>query len=288
MAKRGLGKGLSSLIPSIEQAGGGPWLEVVPIKEVLPNPHQPRRNIDSESFQELVSSVKEHGVIQPIVVRPKGLSYELIAGERRWRAALEAGLDAIPAIVRESSDVESLELALVENLQRENLNAVEEAMAYKELIEKFSLTQGELAAVIGKSRTVITNTLRLLHLPKEVRQLIEEGNLSSGHARALLSLEDEEKQINLANRIIQDSLSVRQTENTVRLLNFSGARAQQPKQLQPKAFRTIAKKLSKCLSTKVRVKMTHKKGKIEIDFRSLNDLERILQVLTEGASSEQD
>ncbi|MDO8886929.1 ParB/RepB/Spo0J family partition protein [Candidatus Oleimmundimicrobium sp.] len=286
MVRRGLGKGLNSLIPSGGQVEGGLRLEQISIKEIATNPYQPRKSIEQESFQGLVTSVKEHGVVQPIVVRPKGLSYELIAGERRWRAAQEAGLEVIPAIVKEASDAESLELALVENLQRENLNAMEEAMAYRELIDKFNLTQAELAAVVGKSRTVITNTLRLFQLPKEVRQLIEEGNLSSGHARTLLSLEDEKKQIDLANRIIQDGLSVRQTENMVRLLKFSGSHAQHPRQLQPKAFKTIAKKLSERLSTKVKVKMTHKKGKIEISFKSLDDLERICQALNDKASSE--
>jgi len=287
VAKRGLGKGLGSLIPSAEHIGGGPQLERIPIREISPNAFQPRKNFDSEAFQELVSSIKEFGVIQPIVVRPKGLSYELVAGERRWRAANEAGLEAVPAIIRETSDTESLELALVENLQRENLNAIEEAAAYQQLIGKFNLTQGELAAVVGKNRTTITNTLRLLQLPREVQKLIEEDNLSSGHARALLSLEEEEKQVNLANRIVQEGLSVRQTENTVRLLSFRKTGANQPRHLQPKAFKTIAKKLGESLSTKVKIKMTQKKGKIEIEFKSLNDLERIFRVLTERASSEQ-
>ncbi|HDP70100.1 MAG TPA: ParB/RepB/Spo0J family partition protein [Actinobacteria bacterium] len=287
MVKRGLGKGLSSLIPSVEQAGTGDFqLEQIPVKEIVPNPHQPRKNFNPETFRELVSSVNEFGVVQPIMVRPKGLGYELVAGERRWRAATEAGLEVIPAIIKETTDVESLELGLVENLQRENLNAIEEASAYRELVEKFNLTQGELAVVVGKSRTAITNTLRLLQLPKEVKQLIEEDGLSSSHARALLSLEDKEKQINLAKRIVEDGLSVREIENTVRLLSFSGAKSQKPRHLQPKAFRTIAKRLGDALSTRVRVKMTHKKGKIEIDFKSLNDLERVFRLITEKACPE--
>ncbi len=276
MVKRGLGKGLGALIPT----SGADEVRVgeIPIDEIVPNPNQPRKHFDPQAFEELVVSIKEFGLIQPVVCRIKGKDLEIIAGERRWRAAKEAGLNAIPVIIRNSTDTESLEMALIENIQRENLNAIEEATAYNQLIEDFDITQAELASRLGKSRTAIANTLRLLNLPEEVKSLIAEGNLSAGHARALLTLDDVEKQKKLAERIVIEGLSVRQAENIARLLMIQEAKRPH-RRLQPTAFKDIAKELGKSLATRVRVKLTSKKGKIEIDFKSLDDLDRIYHLL---------
>ncbi len=276
MVKRGLGKGLGALIPT----SGADEVRVgeIPIDEIAPNPNQPRKHFDPQAFEELVVSIKEFGLIQPVVCRTKGKDFEIIAGERRWRAAKEAGLNAIPVIIRNSTDTESLEMALIENIQRENLNAIEEATAYNQLIEDFDITQTELASRLGKSRTTIANTLRLLNLPEEVKSFIAEGNLSAGHARALLTLDDVEKQKKLAERIVIEGLSVRQAENIARLLMIREAKRPH-RRLQPTAFKDIAKELGKSLATRVRVKLTSKKGKIEIDFKSLDDLDRIYHLL---------
>lgn len=284
MVKRGLGKGLSSLIPTIPTTEEIK-VEQVPLTDIMPNPNQPRKNFDPEPFGELVASIKEYGLVQPIVVRPRGAGYELVAGERRWRAAKEAGLATIPSVIKRSTDAESLEIALIENLQREDLNAIEEATAYNQLIEGFDITQAELSTRVGKSRAAITNTLRLLQLPESIKRLITEGNISSGHARALLALEDEEHQKKLAERIMEEGLSVRQAENIVRLWQLSRLpRTSQQRHLEPKRFKQVARKIAKTLSARVRIKMYQKKGKIEIDFKSVEDLERIFKLLTELTS----
>ncbi|MDI6822345.1 MAG: ParB/RepB/Spo0J family partition protein [Actinomycetota bacterium] len=277
MVKRGLGRGLSALISTLGQEEEGVWAEEIPVENISPNPNQPRKQFDPQAFEELVASIKEFGLVQPVVVRPKSDGFELVAGERRWKAAKEAGLTTIPAVIKESTDTESLEISLIENLQREDLNAIEEAMAYRQLIEQYNITQGELANRVGRSRVAITNTLRLLQLPDEIKQLITDGDISSGHARALLSLEDPEQQKKLAKRVVAEGLSVRQTENMVRLWQMSGAKHRRV--LQPKAFKTIAKNLSETLSARVRVKMAQKKGKIEIEFKSIDELERIYKLI---------
>ncbi len=276
MAKGGLGKGLSALIPSVAETKKV-RIEEIPINEIEFNPNQPRKHFDQETFQELVSSIKEFGVIQPIVVRPKGASYEVVAGERRLKAAKEAGLKVVPAVIKKSSDSESLEIALIENLQREDLNAVEEAEAYRQLLEKFNLTQEELAEKVGKGRATITNALRILALPQSIKQLIIDGKLSSGHARALLSLSEESKQVKLAERIITEGLTVRQTESLVKIWQIIPKPYQKPP--QPEVFQSFSKMLSESLSARVRVKMGSKRGKIEITFKNLKDFERISQLL---------
>lgn len=280
--KRGLGRGLGALIPSLGQTEETQF-EELPIASIRSNPRQPRKHFDEESFQELVESIKQFGLVQPIIVRPRGEGFELMAGERRWRAAKEAGLTVVPAVIRNSSEAESLEVALVENLQRENLNALEEAAAYKLLIEEFNITQGELAERVGKSRVAVTNTLRLLHLPVDIQAEIVEGKISSGHARTLLSLPGSEEQRKLAARIVSEGLSVRQTESIVRLLT-SAKEAPRKRALQPKAFKMVAKELGKILKTRVKIRMGEKSGKLEIQFQSVGDLERIVALIksTEG------
>ncbi len=253
-------------------------LEQLPVGEIAPNRNQPRKSFDKESFGELVSSVKEFGLVQPVLVRKVGEGYELVAGERRWRAAKEAGLSHIPAVIKDSTDTESLEIALIENIQRENLNALEEAAAYKQLIEDFGITQSELASRLGKSRTALTNTLRLLSLPADIQQHLMEDKISSGHARALLSLEEEAAQRKLADRILSDELSVRQAEDLARLWKLS-EKPRRQRETPPAAFKVVARKLRKTLGTRVRVRATLKKGRIEIDFDSVEDLERIYRLI---------
>jgi len=279
MAKGGLGKGLGALISTGEAAEER--LIEIPISDIVPNPNQPRKHFNQQALEELVASIKEFGLIQPVVVRSKGTKYEIVAGERRLKAAEMTGLKTIPAIVRQSTDTESLEVALIENLQRENLNAIEEAQAYKQLVEEFKLTQTELADKVSKSRVAIANSIRLLALPESIKQLIIDGGISSGHARSLLSLPGEEQQIKLAERILIEGLTVRQTENIVRLWQMVGAPKPKKRALQPKAFKKLARAMTRALGAKVRIKMTPKKGKVEIDFRTVEDLGRVYERLTE-------
>lgn len=282
--KGGLGRGLGALIPSLGQTEI--QYEELPVSSIRPNPRQPRKHYDLESFQELVESIRQFGLVQPVVVRPRGEAFELVAGERRWRAAREAGLTAIPALIRNSTEAESLEMALVENLQREDLNAIEEAAAYRLLIDEFNITQTELAERVGKSRVAVTNTLRLLQLPLEVQAEVVEGNISSGHARALLSLCSTEEQKKLAARIVAENLSVRQIESIVRLLT-SSREVPRKTTAQPKMLKAVARELSRVLKAKVRIKMGEEKGKVIIEFESTEDLERVASLIksTEGKES---
>ena len=303
MQKRGLGRGLESLIPGIgqrtdvplivqddstnsadsatdnrESAGeGGALLRNLPLSKIVPNPNQPRKYFDEESFSELVSSVKEYGLVQPVVVRASGSLFELVVGERRWRAAKEAGLKTIPAIVRNTSDVEALEIAIIENVQRQDLNPLEEAAAYYHLIEDFGFTQNQLAERVGKQRSTIANTIRLLKLPESVKTLVIEGKISVGHAKVLLSLLNPKAQIRLAERIIREGMTVRQAEDQVWLSQNPPKRT--PSQSMPLYFRQMARDLGKQLSTKVLVKIQGEKGRVEIHFSDEAELERILNTL---------
>lgn len=279
MVKRGLGRGLSSLIPSLAPSGDSQLEELRP-SAIVPNINQPRKYFDPEAFEELVSSISKHGLIQPIVVRPIGDGYELVAGERRWRAAKEAGLKTVPAIVRRSDDCQSLELALIENLQRENLNAIEEAIAYQHLIDEFEVTQTDLAERLGKNRTTISNTIRLLQLGPELREAISAGQLSSGHARALLTLDNPADQERLAAKVITEGLSVRQTENLARLWQVSGI-PPNGKPALPDSFKAAARRLRRFFGTKVKIKMGRGKGKLEIEFSDQDDLDRIMAMVFE-------
>ncbi len=281
MSKRGLGRGLSSLIPSLSQAEAPP-LSLVRVDRISPNRNQPRKAFDKQSFTDLVASVKEFGLIQPIILRPTGDSFEIVAGERRWRAAKEAGLEEVPAIVKDSSDTESIEIALIENIQRENLNALEEAAAFQQLIEDFGITQAELAARVGKSRAAITNTMRLLQLPADIQKQVAGGKVSSGHARAVLSLADEGAQRRLVERIVSDELSVRQAEDVARLWKLA-REPRSKKSAPPQAFKVVARKLRKMLGARVRVRATSKHARIEIDFDTVDDLERIYRKILAGA-----
>ncbi len=278
MAKKGLGKGLGALIPTLSEERGLK-LEEIEVNEVKPNPSQPRQHFDEEAFRELVESVKKMGVIQPIVVRVKGFEYELVAGERRWRAAKEAGLKTIPAVVKQVDEADSLEIALVENLHREDLNAIEEARAYHELVTRYGLTQEELADKIGKSRSAVANSLRLLSLSPSVQQLIADGQLTAGHARAILAVKGEEKQLRLAEKIIGEGLSVREAERQAQLLNLPPSHI---KKEQPEALKLAVKALRKFFKVPVRARQTPKKVKVELTFKSLAELEEFYQRFMSG------
>ncbi|MDP1808559.1 MAG: ParB/RepB/Spo0J family partition protein [Actinomycetota bacterium] len=273
MVKRGLGRGLSSLIPSLATENTG--LEEISVSEICANPSQPRLQFDAEAFSELVASVGRHGIVQPVVVRPKGGTYELIAGERRWRAAREAGLASIPAIIKTSNDSESLQLALIENIQREDLNAIEEAVAYRRLADDFGCTQVELAELVGKNRATVANTMRLLQLPESVQGMIGEGRLSSGHARALLALDGSDDQIKLAQRVAAEGLSVRQTEDLARLWQLAQNKTTTRKPSPSPEIKAIARRLGRALGTKVRAKLVGNKVRVEIELKDADDLRRL-------------
>ncbi len=277
MAKRGLGRGLGSLIPGLSQNKKLQFEEVL-VSQIEPNPNQPRKHYDQAAFGELVSSISSHGLVQPVVVKRKGIGFELIAGERRWRAAKEAGLKTIPAIVRSSDTIESLKIALIENIQRQDLNPLEQARGYQQLMTLSNLTQTELADKLGKSRTAVTNILRLLQLPPSIQKLVQESQISFGHARALLGVEDKNKQLALANQVVSKALSVRETERLVKLSKITAPPARRP---IPNPFKQIARQLCQALDTKVKVKAAKLKGKgkLEIEFNSEEQLKELAKRL---------
>jgi ParB family chromosome partitioning protein len=253
----------------------------VAVERIVPSPFQPRRSFDDAKIAELASSIRNQGIIQPLVVRRKEDAYELIAGERRWRAAMRAGLNEVPVVVREASDHEALQLALVENLQREDLNPIEEAGGYRRLQEEFNWNQEEIADKVGKSRPAIANSLRLLSLPKDVQQEVESGSLPAGQARALLGLHTEALMISTCREVIAKALSTRETEKLVRALVTGRRRRRQIPLLDPD-LRSVVENMQRALGTRVRLlpKARSSKGKIEIEYYSTTDLERIIQTIT--------
>ena len=287
----GLGRGLGALIPTgtvAEQAGG---LAEIPIAEIRPNPQQPREYFDEEALAALAESIREVGVLQPVLVRvAEGSGFELIVGERRWRAARRVGLQTIPAIIRVADDATMLQHAIVENVQREELNPLEEAAAYQQLIEDFSLTHDEVATRIGKSRVTITNTLRLLQLPPTIQRYVKDGSLRMGHARALLGTPDRAFQEQLARRTVAEDLSVREVEEAVRIREDRPApepdssRPPGAARLRPPGLVELEELLGDYLDTRVKIGMTPKRGRVEIEFADLEDLERIYRVMTQGAT----
>ena len=286
MVRKGLGKGLGSLIPEIEEKEekfDGEKVVELKISEVEPNKKQPRVRFDEEKLNELADSISQHGVISPIIViKLDNGFYRIVAGERRWRASKIAGMKKIPAIVREFDDKTSTEVALIENLQRENLNPVEEARGYDELIKKFSLTQEEAAKKVGKSRPYIANSLRILNLHKKILDMLENGQLSVGHAKVLLSVEDKSKQLELAKLILENSLTVRELEKILKRAEKQDEKPQnkEKEDLNKKlAYDEFEKKLQSALGTKVKIISGKRKGKIEIEYYSEEDLERIGKIL---------
>ncbi|MFH1201470.1 MAG: ParB/RepB/Spo0J family partition protein [Candidatus Omnitrophota bacterium] len=279
MDRRALGKGLGALIPEKMWDKEKPHDKIVSIKinDIQSGKHQAREDFSSEALAELVSSIKEKGVVQPVLLRPQGAGYELIAGERRVRAAKALGLSEIPAIIREADDKTALEFSLIENLQRRDLNPMEEAKGYQYLIDDFGFSQEEVADALGKSRAVVSNTLRLLKLSKKIQEYLRIGKISMGHARALLAIEDQQEQLRLCEAIISKGLSVREIENFARKL-APIKRAAHPKK---KDLHTQAagEELQHILGTKVKIIQYKKRGHIQIEFYSLEDLNRILDIL---------
>ena len=274
MAK-GLGKGISALFP--EESGS--TVENIDVSKLIVNPFQPRKIFNEEALQELAESIKEHGIIQPIVVRKKEKKYEIIAGERRFRATELAGLKEIPAIVKEMTEQQMMEVAILENLQREDLTPIEEAEAYSSLIENLNFTQDALAKRLGKSRPHIANHIRLLQLPEDVRKLMNEGVLSMGHGRALLGLKNKGRIAEIAQKVIAQSLNVRQLESLVHQLNEGVSHETKEKVKKDVFVQATESQLREYFGTSVQVKKQKNKGKIEIEFYSEDDLERILDIL---------
>ena len=293
--KKGLGKGLDSLIPdnksmksvtsektveSKEDAAAKSGVQVMEINEVEPNRDQPRKNFDEDALLELSDSIKQFGVLQPLLVRKRKDYYEIIAGERRWRAAKLAGVKEVPVIEKEYTDQEILEIGLIENIQRENLNPIEEAIAYKRLLEEFNLKQDEVAERVSKSRTAVTNSMRLLKLSDKVQQMIIDDMISTGHARALLAIDDPELQYTLANKIFDEKLSVRETEKLVKEIK----NPKKPKEKKPVAnsfiYQDLEEKMKSVFGTKVSIASKGKgKGKIEIEYYSDDELEHLFDMM---------
>ena len=310
-AKRGgLGKGLDSLIPqnknvqasekSAAKKADKPVVkteivekvvekivekvvheeQMIKLNKIEPNREQPRKNFDEDALVELADSIKQFGVIQPLIVQKKDDYYEIIAGERRWRAAKLAGLKEVPVIVKEFTEQEAVEIALIENIQRENLNPIEEAQAYKRLLTEFNLKQDEVAERVSKSRTAVTNSMRLLKLDEKIQQMVVDEMISTGHARALLAIEDKEEQLTLASRIFDEKLSVRDVENIIRLMKNPKPKKEKPVLVNDFIYRDLEEKMKSVIGTKVIINQkTKNKGKIEIEYYSNEELEHIFDLL---------
>jgi ParB family chromosome partitioning protein len=276
-----LGKGLGALLPEFGQAESKAFL-YCGIEEIIPNRSQPRKHFDESKLQELAESIKEKGILEPLIVRRTDQGYELIVGERRWRAAQKAGLKEVPVVVKEAEGREALEISLIENLQREDLNPIEAAEAFKHLIEEFNISQEDLSKRIGKDRTTITNTLRLLKLPLEVRNQLLQNRITSGHARAILSLESKEKQKELCALIIKKGLSVREAEALAKRWSEKPKKSITPVKKRgdlESQLSSLQDSLRKYLGTKVHITQKGKRGKIEIEYYSHEDLERIVEAI---------
>lgn len=287
MAKKAaLGKGLNALFTETAAESGSEPEASLPIASIVRNPDQPRKSFDETQLSELSDSIKQNGVLQPILVRKKGDKYEIVAGERRYQASKLAGLKEIPAIVRDIDDAEVFQLALIENLQRSDLTPIEEARGYRQLLDTKGLTQEGLAKILSKSRSVIANTLRLMDLPQEVQDMMEEGQITAGHARAILAVPTEEGRIKLAQKVVTENLTVRQTENLAPL--FSVTRDEiKPKNPAPQYFKRAARTLRQALDTTVKVKQVRGKNKIEIEFKDEDDLIRIIDQLSSGSQTQE-
>lgn len=286
--KPALGRGLGSLMGEAQSETG--FVEQkeetkVPIDKINPNPNQPRTHFNETLLNELADSIRENGVLQPLLVRKKGKGYEIIAGERRYQASKIAGLEELPVIVKEVDDQKMLELALIENLQRSDLNPIEEAKGYRQLIKASGMTQEALSKAVSKSRSSITNSLRLLDLPAPVQQYLFDGGLTAGHARAILAVPYEEQRIKLADKVVAEGLSVRATENLAPLFSV-GETPRTPRPVMPQSYKRAARVLRQALNTNVKVKSSRGKNKIEIEFKDEEELTRILSSMVSGDDDE--
>jgi ParB family chromosome partitioning protein len=283
MERKALGRGLSALIPEQQEEREDRIIHV-PIDKIRENPFQPRENFNQKKLDDLIASIKEKGVLQPVIARDKNGEYELIAGERRLRAARALGIAEVPVIVKNVSDVDALELSLIENIQREELNAIEEAKAFQRLMQEFGFSQEEVARAVGKDRATVANTIRLLTLPKRVQEMVSAGEISMGHAKALLSLSGEHAILKLANSIISKGLSVREAEGAVARKKGAVAGTKIPSEKDHKVM-FFEEEIQRILGTKVAIKHGKKRGEIRIDYYSLDDLERIYNLLKKQASN---
>ena len=275
--KRGLGKGLEALIPTASLTTEAPGVRLVPLTRIAPNPRQPRHHMDPAGLEELAASIREHGLIQPLIVTAVGAEYQLIAGERRWAAARLAGLTEVPVIIKEATPQQMLELALVENIQRADLNPLEEAGAYRQLMDEFGLTQEMVAERVGKSRSDVANTVRLLNLPPEIQAPLAAGEISEGHARSLLRLEDRPRQLAVLKRIRERGLSVRQTEELVRRLLEPPAEAVPAGRRRSPETEALEERFRQALGTKVTLSRSKKGGRLTIYFYSDEELQGIYE-----------
>lgn len=290
--RSGLGRGLSALVSEAEYETGGSSAAAtsetkLPVEDIVPNPNQPRIHFNETELRELSESIQEHGVLQPLLVRKHGNGYEIIAGERRYQASKLAGLEELPVIIKEVNDEEMLALALIENLQRSDLNPVEEAKGYRQLIDASGMTQEALSKAVSKSRSAITNSLRLLDLPEVVQQMIFEGKLTAGHARAILAVPYEDARIRLAEKVVAEGLSVRATENLAPLFS-AGETPKTSRPATPQSFKKAARVLRQVFNTNVRVKSSRGKNKIEIEFKDEEELSRILGEMIQFEQGDQD
>ena len=276
MTKKGLGRGLGALLSTDDKEDSG--IMEIKINDIEPNTNQPRKNFSDEKLTQLAESIKQHGVVQPIIVKKEGEIYRIVAGERRWRASRMAGLTTIPVIVKDLSNRQLMEIALIENLQREDLNPIEEAEAYDRLIKEYNMTQEEISRTIGKSRSAVANSLRLLNLCDEVIEYLKNGELTSGHARCLVTVEDKSTQIKIARTIIEKQLNVRDTEKLVKSLLTKKTVQKKPKQ-ELENIVEIEEKFSNVFGTRVKLLSGRKKGKILIEYYSNDELDRIIEIV---------
>ena len=281
--KQALGRGLNALMGEAQTETGSVASDtLVDITKIQPNPNQPRTHFNETLLQELSESIRENGVLQPLLVRKKGQKYEIIAGERRYQASKLAGIEKLPVIIKDVDDQKMLELALIENLQRSDLNPIEEAKGYKQLLKESGMTQEALSKAVSKSRSAITNSLRLLDLPDEVQQFLFDGKMTAGHARAILAVPFEDARIRLAQKVVAEGLSVRATENLAPLFSV-GEEPKKPKAVIPQSYKKAARALRQVFNTNVKVKSSRGKNKIEIEFKDEEELSQILSVVMNSA-----
>lgn len=284
--KRGLGRGLEALLPGTSEEADG-RLKEIDISQIIPNARQPRQVVNAEKLTELAGSIKEHGIVQPVVVRPlEDGKYELIAGERRWRACQSLGMEKIPAVIRDYGDLEAAAVALIENVQRENLNPLEEARAYRILMEDFGLTQEDVSRRVGKSRPFVGNMVRLLSLPGEIQQMVMENQLSAGHARAILGIPEENRQISAAKRILKTQMNVRQAESLVKSLSSVRTRVRKARG-RVQEYRLLEKDLSTVLAASVKVREKNGGGRVIMDFSNPEEMVKFLNLLRKGSDTGQ-
>lgn len=285
--KKALGRGLNALVGEAQYETGNSAAETkLKISEIVPNPNQPRTHFNETELNELSESIREHGVLQPLLVRKHGAKYEIIAGERRYQASKLADLTEVPVIIKDVNDEEMLALALIENLQRSDLNPLEEAKGYRQLIDASGMTQDALSKAVSKSRSAITNSLRLLDLPEPVQQMIFDGKLTAGHARAILAVPYEDARVKLAERVVAEGLSVRATEHLAPLFSV-GDQPKAPRPVTPQSYKKAARVLRQVFNTNVRVKSTRGKNKIEIEFKDENELASILSQIVDGGEQDE-